>query len=362
LNYIGEPQRWIPVKLGHEDFCFPASRHILELPPKQPDVLHCHNLHGDYFDLRALPWLSRKIPVVLTLHDAWLLSGHCAHSFDCDRWKTGCRQCLDLTILPPIQRDAAAYNWRRKQKIHANSKLYVAAPSKWLMHKVEQSILKNAMIEGRIIPNGVDLSVFHPADKQAVRKELGIAGDARVLFFTANTIRQNLWKDYQTMQAAVAFIAERFNDQRTIFVALGEVGPKDQIGRAHIRFVPYQNDPSAVARYYQVADVYIHATRADTFPNTVLEALACGTPVVATAVGGIPEQMEDGHTGFLVPPGDAVKMATSIQKLLENDTLRHNMSIQAATVARQRFDLERMVYEYLEWYQKILQTFPRHLL
>jgi len=83
---------------GHEDFNFPASWHLLDLPPRVPDILHGHNLHGCYFDLRALAWLSQQVPVILTLHDAWLLGGHCAHSFDCERWKTAVQLPLDKML------------------------------------------------------------------------------------------------------------------------------------------------------------------------------------------------------------------------------------------------------------------------
>src|SRR4029079_4578923 len=87
-------------ELGLEDFDYPNSVELLRFLPQKPDLLHCHNLHGNYFDLRALAGLSRQIPTVLTLHDAWLLSGHCAHSFECERWTIGCGECPDLTIYP----------------------------------------------------------------------------------------------------------------------------------------------------------------------------------------------------------------------------------------------------------------------
>jgi glycosyltransferase involved in cell wall biosynthesis len=327
---------------------------LLALPPEPPDLIHAHNLHGGYFDLRYLTVLSRRRPVVLTLHDAWLLSGHCAHSFACERWRTGCGQCPDLTIYPAIRRDATARNWRGKQRIYARSRFYIATPARWLMQKVAQSTLAPAAVEARVIPYGVNLHHFHPADSRSVRASLGLPQDARVLLFTANGIRQNIWKDYQTMRAAIALVAAQLPGQKVLFLALGEDAPTETIGPAEIRFVPFQQDPSAVACYYQAADVYIHAAKADTFPNTVLEALACGTPVVATAVGGIPEQVEDGVNGFLVPPGDSQALAARITQLLSDDELRRRMSLEAAQTARQRFDLDRQVDDYLGWYEEIL--------
>jgi glycosyltransferase involved in cell wall biosynthesis len=349
-----KPGRALERFCGVEDFRFPGTRRLLNLTHQRPDIVHCHNLHGGYFDLRALSWLSRELPVVLTLHDAWLLSGHCAHSLDCERWRTGCGRCPDLTLDPSIRRDATAYNWRRKQKIFDNSRLYLATPCHWLMHKVEQSMLAPAVMEARVIPNGVDLAVFHPAQQGDARSSLGIPPETRVVLFTAYALRQNIWKDYRTVQDAVALTAGRIDGHDVLFLALGQGGPADRVGSAVVRFVPYETDPKIVARYYQAADVYVHAARADTFPTAILEALACGTPVVATAVGGIPEQVEDGATGFLVPAADASALAERLTQLLSDHDLRGRMAVRAAEVVGRQFDLVSQADAYLDWYRDLL--------
>lgn len=350
---LAEPERWLDKYRGIEDFHFPGTWHLLALPPELPDIVHCHNLHGDYFDLRALPFLSQQVPVVLTLHDAWLLSGHCAHSFDCERWQTGCGHCPDLTIYPAVRRDGTAYNWSRKREIYAASRLHVATPSRWLMDKLERSMLFPAVLEARVIPNGIDLSLFRQSDRHAVRAELGIPQDARVLLFAANGIRRNIYKDYETMRSAVARVAERLDGQRVLFVALGESSPAEQVGRAEIHFVPYQESPETVARYYQAADVYLHAAHTDTFPNTVLEALACGLPTVATAVGGVVEQVRDEVTGYLTRRGDAEEMAVRVEQLLRDESLHRSFAENAVLDAHQRFDLSHQVDEYLAWYEEL---------
>src|SRR5262245_46854280 len=115
-NVLSGVGKLIDLYRGVEDFRFPGTWQLLELTPRPPDVIHGHNLHGAYFDLRALPWLSHRVPIVLTLHDAWLLSGHCAHSLDCDRWLIGCGHCPDLTLDPPVRRDAYAHKFRRSRR------------------------------------------------------------------------------------------------------------------------------------------------------------------------------------------------------------------------------------------------------
>jgi glycosyltransferase involved in cell wall biosynthesis len=368
LRFATHPRAWAAWYAGREDFEFPGTFDVLDLAPARPDLVHCHNLHGGYFDLRALPWLSRQVPTVLTLHDAWTLTGHCAHSFDCDRWRTGCGTCPDLAIEPAIRRDATAANWARKRGIYAASRLYVAAPSAWLLGRVEQSMLAPAVADAVVIPNGVDLSVFHPADKRAARSALNIPPDALVLLAAAGP-RGQAWRDDKTLRAALDSIAERMRGHPLTLVALGGPAGAFRDLRIDVREVQYQIDPAVVARHLQAADVYVHSARAATFPTAIIEALACGTPVVAASVGGIPEQIVsvgtaalrsgipervDGSTSVLVPAGVPDAMADAVVALLECGELRQRLGDQAARDARRRFDVNRQVERYLAWYRTII--------
>ncbi len=357
--------RWLRWQLGLEELDFPETYRLLSLPPARPDILHCHNLHGQilpgggYFDLRALPWLSRRVPLVLTLHDTWMLTGHCAYTLGCQRWRTGCGRCPDLSIYPAIRRDATAWNWKRKRAAYQGSRLYVAAPSRWLMEQIEQSVLAPSVVEGRVIPNGVDLSVFGVGNRSSARRALGLPDPALILLFAANGIRRNEFKDFPTVRAAFDRVAAMLAARPLLLIALGEDAPSEYAGTAEIRFVRYEHEAANVARFYQAADVYVHAARADTFPNVVLEALACGIPVVATAVGGIPEQIEDGQTGFLVPAGDPEALASRIFQVLTDDTLRSALGTRAAAEARARFGLRHQVQTYLDWYACLVDVRTR---
>jgi glycosyltransferase involved in cell wall biosynthesis len=223
------------------------------------------------------------------------------------------------------------------------------------MDKVNASILAPAVRESRVIPYGIDLSVFRPGDKLAARAALGLPEKSHIVLFAAHRIRTNIWKDYETMRAAIELVASELKEQPLTFVALGEDAPPEQLGNAEIRFFPFRRDVKDVARFYQAADVYLHGARIDTFPNAVLEALACGTPVVATAVGGIPEQINEGRTGFLVPPADAAAMANRIVQALDKET-NQRLSGAAAEEASKRFALERYVEDHLRWYKEITCT------
>lgn len=351
LRILADPARRTAWRTGLEDFTFPGTARLLELAPRPPDIVHCHNLHGGYFDLRELPALSLRLPVILNLRDAWLLTGHCGHFIDCPRWRSGCGHCPDLERYPGIRRDATAANWQRKADLYRQSRLYVTAPSEWLIACARQSMLQ--AIQYRVIPNGIDLAVFRPGDRRAARDRLRLTPDAPVVLFAAAS-RRSVYKDPETMNGAIRALAEAWTAPvRPVFLCVGTTVPAAGIRHLDVRCLPFVADPQAMADCYRAADVFVHTARAEAFGKTVTEAMACGTPVVASAVGGIPEQLENGVQGFLAAPGDPRAVASAVQRLLTEPALRAALGAAAAGQGA-RYGLERQVEAFLGWYREVL--------
>jgi glycosyltransferase involved in cell wall biosynthesis len=220
-----------------------------------------------------------------------------------------------------------------------------------------------------VIPYGVDRTVFRPADRQAAREALAIDQEARVFLIIGNHLRAGGAKDYKTIRTAISLVVERIPQQQLVVLARGEDAPSERVGSAEIRFIPWQKDDHGVVRYFHAADVYLHAAHVDTFPFSVLEALACGIPVVATAVGGIPEQIKsltsssggwsgpqfsaEHATGILVGPQNATGMADAIVRLMRDEALRARLGRNAAEDAGKRFDLRRYAADYVAWYRDL---------
>ena len=105
------------------------------------DIINFHNLHAGFFNYLAIPCLTAARPAVWTLHDMWGLTGHCAHSLGCARWKIGCGRCAHLDTYPAVFRDGTALEWGLKQWVYSRSKLTIVCPSRWLAELARQSIL-----------------------------------------------------------------------------------------------------------------------------------------------------------------------------------------------------------------------------
>ena len=376
LGTVAVPSKAVARFRGIEDFAFPGSHRLLDQAPEVPNLVHLHNLHGGYFDLAALPGLSHRIPTVVTLHDSWMFTGHCAQPLDCNGWQHGCGSCPYLDTYPSVRRDATDRNWLRKKEIYEESFLFVAAPSRWLLDRAEQSILAGGIADTRLIPNGVDLSIFRPADAAAARASVGIPVEGSVLLFSGFAPSSSSYKDLATLRGAVHTLGVDRGKEPITLVALGEEGETERIGRASIHFIAYEPNEPRVAAFYQAADLYVHAARegGENHSLSVLEALASGVPVVATSVGGIPEQVKShpvtwsqrvnpssatASTGILTPPGDSKTLADAIAFVLKNESLRRSMSLNASADARERFDLERQVDSYLDWYLEIIDRFRK---
>ncbi len=370
LATVKSPGQLADQYLGREHFGFRSTSALPELTPSEPDIVHCHNLHGDYFNIRELRGLNRKRPVLITLHDEWLFTGHCAATLGCDRWRTGCGSCPNLSVYPALRRDSTARNLSVKKQAFAGARLFVSGPSRWIVDRARGSVLASGVADWRVIPNAVDRKVFRPTNQVEARQKLGLPQSAAILLFVANFARSSPFKDYSTVAMAARLAAQSLAPRHVLLLVVGEDGPTESFDGGEIRFVPYDEDPRAVAMYYQSADLYLHGSKTETAGLTILEAMASGTPVVATAVGGVPEGVvslsgasgawegpssnRNEATGVLVRPADAEGMAAASLLLLGDETLRTALGQNAVSRIASTFDEERQIDSTIEWYRDAL--------
>ncbi|MBI9044564.1 MAG: glycosyltransferase [Anaerolineaceae bacterium] len=354
-----DPLNYVNHIIGVEQFRYKGMRKIISLPEFDFGLVHMHNLHSRYFDLRLLPQISHRFPSLITLHDEWLFTGHCAYSFDCERWdpSIGCGKCPNLSTYVTMRRDATRFNLKRKKRIYAKSHLNLVTPSQWLMDRVERSILTQVSGVRRVIHNGIDLSLYQPGDKQAVREALKIDQDAFVISFISNGLWNNAFKDFESAYQAVKEAAQ-ISKRPIIFLAVGEEHPDEISENLQIRFIGFQ-EQTDLAQFYQASDLFIHATRADNYPTTIMEAMACAVPVLGTNIGGVPEQIINGQNGFLFSLRDVQTLKEKILFCIQNPEQLAQLSDNALAFAKSNFDVTRMVLEYKHLYEEIIENFKR---
>ena len=323
------------------------------------EVVHYHAVHGDWFSYPALRRLTGLRPSVLTLHDMWPLTGHCSFSFGCERWATGCGSCPHLDAFPAVPRDATALEWRVKQAVWAGSRLHVVSPSRWLADVARRSMLGRFPVT--VIPHGIDTDTFRPVGREAARVALGLPREGPVMLFGA-AFAGDRRKGPDLFIEALRLLPGDLAARSTVAL-MGRWGRtlEDQVRAAGCATVDfdYVDSDRLKASLYSAADVFVFPSRADNSPLTVLESLACGTPVVAFDTGGVGELVHDGVNGRLVPPEDPAALARAVAAVVEDPALRDRLGARARADTVTGYSVAEAVRRHVELYRDVIDGWPR---
>lgn len=344
----------ITSRTGFQDCLIPSSRRVLSHSwVKHANVFQMYNLHGGYFSLSLLPPMSKKGVVVWRLSDMWPATGHCAYSGECEKWASGCGECPDLATYPPIATDRTAFLWRRKQRIYQKTELTLVAPSSWTERIARASPLL-AHFPVRRIPNGIDLSVFRPYEKAAMRAFLDIDPDVRIVLFVAHSIGTDKRKGINYLIDSLRLLS---TNDKILLALVGLDADKVVIGQnIPTRQFGYVAEDKLLAAIYSAADVLVAPSTSENLANSVLEAMACALPVVAFDAGGTRDAVRHLETGLLAPPEDAPALADHLKRLLEEPDLRSTLGRRAREVMEKEFSSELQAFRFAELYQELLEA------
>ena len=340
--------KWIESKTGWQNTYSPSFRALENNFSRSPDVLHVHSLHGveNFAELSVLPELSRRFPLIISMHDLWLMTGHCGHFMDCERWKTGCGQCPDLNLYPSIPIDGTARNFRSKRELFKRTDAHLVVPSNWLKRQVEQSpILGHLPVT--VIANPVDTNLFHPVPNETVDQ----SRKKSVLL-----VAQHIDNPYKGIHDGIDALNQVQHENLEVILVGNSADEASKLLDHDTRMLPYAFDPADLADYYRSADLLVMPSRGETFGLVAAEAMACGTPVVAFAVGGLVDVIGDNEGGRLCEPRDCEQMAIEITELLADDSLREECGLAASNRIQREFNLKSHTERCVELYQAIIAS------
>ena len=303
---------------------------------EKPDVVHLQCINGNFVNIyRLIAWLKKqKIRTVVALHAEFMYTANCGHAFDCQQWKTGCRQCPDRKKANKSWLfDRTARSWRRMQGAFAGfeENCIIAPVSPWTEGRARQSeILKHFPFQ--TVYNGVDTEAVFHRDGEHSQENTVLSVTAH--FSDAQDHPKGGWYLLQ--------LARRMPEV-TFLVA----GNADQIPDKpdNVHLLGVVRDQKELAKHYSRAAVSLLVSRRETFSMPCAESLCCGTPVVGFCAGA-PEQIALSAYSDFVPFGDLDGLEAALRKWLRADCDRE----QIAREARDTYCAETMVNAFMQMY------------
>jgi len=294
---------------------------------QQADVIHLHWINQGFLSLKVLEKILQSGKrIVWTLHDQWPYAGVCHYVEECTRYQSQCHDCPQLVC--PAANDLSCRVFREKRRIYPLGHITFVGCSRWIADEARRSALTQGH---RIvnIPNAIDHTVFHPISQAEARKSFDLPADGKIVLFICQKVTDER-KGIRYLQEAV----KQLPNVQVVRVGKG--------GDFEI------HDQQRMAAMYAAADVFVTPSLQDNLPNTIVEAMSCGTPCVGFNVGGIPEMIHHQQDGYVARYCDADDLAAGIRYVLAHPELREA----AALTARETYDEHRVAQAYIKEYER----------
>lgn len=322
---------------------------------QKADVIHLHWINQGFLSLSDLEKiLSSGKPVVMTMHDQWYFTGICHYSGECDKYRSQCKKCPMLKN-GDIGMDLAKWVFTRKQAIYADKNITFVGCSKWMADLARNSKLTQGHPVTNI-PNAIDTNIFSPVNQAEARKAHSLPADKRLLLFGAQRITDER-KGFRYLAEACDHIMKYHPDLAKDLEVVVLGGDAQRVASAlpfPVHVVNYLSDEKDIALLYSAVDLFVTPSLQDNLPNTIVEAMSCGTPCVGFHVGGIPEMIDHRVNGYVANYRDSGDLADGIAWALEQT--RHNrLREQAREKAVATYSEATVALRYLEVYRASLQ-------
>lgn len=319
---------------------------------QQADVLHLHWINFGFLSVKGLQSLFElEKPIVWTLHDQWAFTGGCHYSRGCDRFLSHCRYCPYLK--KPDEHDLSSTVFEQKKRLFGNARVHFTPPSRWLADEARRSALL-CNFPFTVIPYAIDQKAFCPVERTEAnaRLDLPTTSRPRILFGSANVTDSR--KGFKYFAESLTLLHQHHPDLTPEILVFGKGRSYlfDELPYAirHLGILTTEDD---IVAAYNAADVLVVPSLEDNLPNTVIEAMACGTPVVGFRTGGIPEMIDHEWNGYLADIGSAQQLADGLVFILthtDQEALRQN----ARQSAEIRFSEQVVAKQHVDLYTQLV--------
>lgn len=322
--------------------------HIREI--QEADIINLHWVAGAMDYPNASYALKNKL-IVWTLHDMNPFTGGCHYSAGCQKYKTSCGACPQLGS--DNANDLSQKIWNQKLNTYQNLKLHIVTPSRWLGESARESALFSCF-PVHIIPYGFPLDIFKPYPKMQIRKDSNISQTAKLILFGADSVTNQ--------RKGFAYLLEALNrfplkdDHEYTLVTFGGVPKGINISsRYQVLHTGSISEEKQLALIYSAADLFVLPSLEDNLPNTVVEAMACGLPVVGFNIGGMPDMVEHQKTGYLAKPRDIAGLIQGINWVISSYDNGVNFPERCRERAEKDYALDIQARAYNDLYNRLLQ-------
>jgi glycosyltransferase involved in cell wall biosynthesis len=317
----------------------------------RPDVINVHNLHvatSAGWSAGLLRICADHAPVVWTLHDMWSFTGRCAYNYDCRKFVTGCdKMCPTPTEYPVLAPQQIGRAWQQRyQLLEAFPHMVAVTPSRWLAREAQAGLWRGHRVE--VIPYSLPLDVYLPLDRTLARKALGIDKPGPVLLISAQNLTERR-KGGGLLVEALRYVSRR----PLTLVTLGSGRLRFEAEGVHIYPLGYVDHERTKVLAYSAADVFVHPAPVDNLPNVVMEAIACGTPVVGFAIGGVPDMVHPGQTGWLCNEISSRALASVVDVALGDVQDGNDLRASCRSLAEAEYAPHRQAEYYIELFRSI---------
>ncbi|WMW23234.1 glycosyltransferase family 4 protein [Methanolobus mangrovi] len=305
------------------------------------DIIHLHWINNGMVKIKALSKIDK--PIVWTMRDMWPMTGGCHYSLECKSYENGCGYC---PLLKSHHKKDLSYILTLYKKRYYPKNLYLVAISNWLAKCAKKSYLFNDFnIE--VISNAIDTQIFYAVDKKIAREALGLDKYKKIVLVGATNIHDE-YKGFKKFQDSIPHL---HNDYLFIFFGNVNTMKLNSLG-INYKTLGYLNDSISLRLAYSCADVFVAPSTQEAFGKTLIESMACGTPVVAFDATGPKDIVEHKVTGYLAKPFDSSDLAKGIDWIFENH--EKPLSLQARNRVENNYTMESIANKYINLYCEIL--------